>query len=243
MAIAVHPTLDSMAVIYNLSTEGGADSVRFRSYVDLAGSGHRVHAYNPMTGNPAALKTVEQLRAMDAERIVGETLAGFDGLGDMETAVAVLTPGAWTDRLFTDVRNRRDGAGVVWFWAGEPVDPADIRKAAEAEAVRTMWRRAHGRPQHLLAFAGQEATVLTSTGFEAAHADEDVVEIFEIVGDQSDDHTLIAFLVGDEEAEAADWRGLGLSGDEGPRTVARWQVEQMSWREALKVGWVPIPTT
>jgi hypothetical protein len=157
----------------------------------------------------------------------------------METAVAVLTPGAWTDRLFTDVRNRRDGAGVIWFWAGEPVDIAVIRAAAEAEAVRTMWRRSHGTPDDLLAFAGQEATVLNAIGFEAGYADDVVSEVFEIAGDQSDDHTLIAFLVGDEVAEAADWRGVGLSGDEGPRTVARWQADQTTWREALDTGWIP----
>lgn len=239
MTITVHPTLDSMAVIYSLSTEGGADSVRFRSYVDLAGSGHRVHAYNPMTSNPTALETVEALRAVDAESLVQSTLESFEGLGDLETAVVVLTPGAWTDRLFTEVRGRRDGLGAIWFWSGTAVDESVVVGIARAEAVRTIWRRLHGVPRTLLEFAAQEATAANAVGFESAHADDAVAEVLEIAGGATDDHTLIGFLVGDEQAEAADWRGVGLSRDEGPRTVARWLAEKTTWHEALESGWTP----
>lgn len=241
MPITVHPTLDSMAVIYTLSTEGGADSVRFRSYVDLAGSVHRVHAYNPMTSNPATLQTVKRLRDLDAEHLVHDTIANFDGLDDLETAVVVLTPGLWTDRLFNEVHNRRDGLGAIWFWSGQDIDAETIVSTATAEAVRALWRRAHGAPGDLRTFAAQEAVVLNVVGYEPAHADQTVAEVLEIAGDDKDDHTLISFLVGDEQAEAADWLGIGLTGEEGPRTVARWLSDQTTWRAALKEGWLPTP--
>lgn len=230
-----------MAVIYALSTDGGADSVRFRSYVDLAGSGHRVHAYNPMTGNPETLQTVKRLKDLDAEQLVHDTLADFDLLDDLETAVVVLTPGFWTDRLFNEVHNRRDGLGAVWFWSGQDLDAEAVVSAAMAEAVRTVWRQTHGVPVELRTFAAQEAVTLNTIGFEPAHADTAVADVLEIAGDDTDDHTLIGFLVGDEQAEAADWRGIGLIGDEGPRTVARWLSDETAWRVALEDGWVPTP--
>jgi hypothetical protein len=239
MTITVHPTLDVMAVIYSLSRDGGAESVRFRSYVDLAGSGHRVHAYNPMTGDPATLETVQRLRELDAEGITRHTLDEFEGLDELETAVVVLTPGFWTDRLFNEVRNRRDGLGAIWFWSGEEIDGELIDTRAKAEAVRTIWRRAHGVSENLRVFAGQEATVLNATGFEPAHADEATTLALEILGDENDDHALISFLVGDERAAEADWRGIGLAEDEGPRTVARWLAEKTTWPDALRNGWTP----
>ena len=192
-----------------------------------------------MTGNPATLATVEALRAIDAEGIVVQSLEAFPDLDDLETAVVVLTPGAWTDRLFNEVRSRRDGLGAVWFWSGEPTDEETVRATAQAEAVRTIWRRRHGPPTSLRSFAGQEATVANAIGFEPAHGDAITSEILELVGEENDDHTLIGYLFGDEQAEAADWRGLGLSGDEGPRTVARWLSEQTIWSEALEAGWTP----
>lgn len=239
MSIVVHPTLDLMAEVYTLPRDGGADSIRFRRYVDLAGSGHWVHAYNPMTGNPDTLATVEALREIDAEDLVARTLVELEGINDLETAVVVLTEGFWTDRLFNEVRNRRDGLGAIWLWAGEPVDEEVLVAAATAEAVRTLWRRANGAPKNLAEFAGQEATVANAVGFRPAQADDVIRDVLEVLGDENDDHTLIAYLFGDETAEAAEWRGLGVSGNEGPRTVARWLDEEMSWRDALAAGWTP----
>lgn len=239
MAVTVHPTLDLMAEIYTLSRDGGADSVRFRRYVDLAGSGHPVHAYNPMTANPETLATVEALREIDAETLVLDTLKAFPGLADLDTAVVVLTPGFWTDHLFNEVRQRRDGLDAVWFWAGETVDEKAVRVTATAKAIRTIWWRAHGPAKNLRQFAGQEATVANAVGFEPAHADAATSDVLDIVGGENDDHTLIAYLFGDERAEDGGWRGLGLSGDEGPRTVARWLDERTDWDNALETGWTP----
>lgn len=239
MSVTVQPTLDLMSEIYCLPRQGGAESARFRRYVEVAGSGHPVHAYNPMTGNPAALETVNALRAIDAESLAERVLGAFGELEGLSTSVAVLTPGFWTDRYFTEVRNRRDGAGVVWFWAGEEVDEQGVMDLTTVEAIRMIWRIRHGPPASLREFAAMEAVALNAVGFERARADEAVEDILEVLGDEEDDHTLIAYVFGDEEAESAGWRPLGLSGDEGPRTVAGWLADYMSWSEALDQAWAP----
>lgn len=239
MAVTVHPTLDVMSTIYRLPTEGGPDSVRFRSYVELAGSGHRIHEYNPMTSNPAALETIEMLQSLDAERLVADTLGTIDDLDDLEIAVAVLTPGAWTDRLFTELRNRLGQAGSIWFWSGEPLTRESVAATARAEAARILWRRAQGPPETLRQFASQEAVSLNAAGFEPADADDAVTEILDILGDEADDATLIAFMAGDERAEAGEWSSVGITSDEGPRTVARWLQEETTWPAAIESGWSP----
>lgn len=239
MSVTVHPTLDLMSEVYRLPRQGGADSARFRRYVEVAGSGHPVHAYNPMTGDPAALETVDALRAVDAESVARRVLGSLDELEGLSTALAVLTPGFWTDRYFTEVRNRRDGAGVVWFWAGEEVNEQSVADLTTAEAIRMTWRSRHGAPRSLREFAAMEAVAMNSVGFERARADEAVEEILDVPGDADDDHTLIAYVFGDEEAESAGWRPLGLSGDEGPRTVAGWLADAMTWSEALEGAWAP----
>lgn len=239
MTITVHPTLDAMARIYSLPTRGGADSERFREYVELARGGHKVHEYNPMTKNPAAPETVQALLEVDAETLVRRTLTDFGGLDELEVAVVVLSPGFWTDRLFNEVRNRRDGLAAVWFWAGEPVDTDTVEATAKAEAARTLWRRHQGVTDSLRSFAAQEAVAANASGFHPTHADDKVGEVLDILGEAGDDHTLIGYLFGDEVAESADWSGVGLHGDEGPRTVARWMAEEVDWRRAVVDGWVP----
>jgi hypothetical protein len=244
MGVRMVPTLETMAGIYRLPRTGGARSERFVRYVELCRSIRPLAAYNPMTGKEEALRTVEALLEVEAERLVGEAFVD-SGLGgdDIELAVVVLTPGAWTDRLFTDVRNRRDGIGAVWFWSDEPVDRAAVVAAARAEAVRVAWRAAHGPAESLWELASQEglARRMAVPGLVAVDVDchERVREVLDVVGTEVDDHTLIAFVFGDERVEPYGWRGLGLSGDTGIRVCSERAPAPVDIPAAIREGWCP----
>lgn len=244
MTVTIIPTLETMAGIYRLPRDGGAGSERFRRYVDMCRAVPPLSAYNPMTGKAEALGTVEALLAVGAEQLAADA---FDDThlctGNLELAVVVLTPGAWTDRLFTDVRNRRDGIGAVWFWSDEPADEKTVRAAARAEAVRTAWRQAHGPAESLWEYAAQEglARRVASPGLCAIDPAEHqrVREVLDIAGPEVDDHTLIAFTFGDDRVEAHGWQGLGLSGDMGVRVCSERAPALDDVPGAIQTGWCP----
>ncbi len=244
MGVRMVPTLETMAGVYRLPREGGARSARFTRYVELCRTIRPLAAYNPLTGKAEALRTVEALLEVDAESLVAEVFED-SGLcaGDIELAVVVLTPGAWTDRLFTDVHNRREGVGAVWFWSDEPVDRNAVAAAARAEVVRTAWRTAHGPAESLWEFASQEglARRMALPGLAVIDAaDHDRVrEVLDLVGTEVDDHTLIAFVFGDERVEPHGWRGLGLSGDMGVRVCSERAPAPADIPLAIEDGWCP----
>ncbi len=237
-------TLETMAEIYRLPREGGADSPRFQRYRAECEHLRPLAAYNPMTGLPETLATIDMLRSIDAERLVQEA---FDTTGlvadPLDLAVVVLTEGAWTDRLFTEVRYRREGIDAVWFWSGEPCDEGSVVAAARAEAVRVAWRRAHGPAESLWEFAAQEglAQRLADCGLRVIVPEdhEHVREVLDVVGTEVDDHTLIAFTFGDELTEARGWQGLGLSGAVGVRVCADRAPGVSEVPAAIRHGWSP----
>jgi hypothetical protein len=205
----VVPTLELMAEVYRLDRTGGADSPRFRRYVELAAQ-HPIHPYNPMTGSPEALVTVEHLIDVDAESVV-------DGLcGDRVMSIAVLTPGAWTDRAFTEIEYRTRAHPIVWFWAGEHVDTEMVSARTRMQLARLAWQDHNGAPDTVRRLSAQEGAAMLTADRRPSGDVERSRSVFEVVAEESDMGTFIAWLLGDEVAEAAGYAGLGLAAEDGP---------------------------
>ncbi|MGF1666163.1 MAG: hypothetical protein ACFCVC_07795 [Acidimicrobiia bacterium] len=204
----VVPTLALMAEVYELDRTGGTDSPRFRRYVELAAQ-HPIHPYNPMTGNPEALLTVEHLIGVDAESVV-------DGLcGDRAISIAVLTPGAWTDRAFTEIDYRTRAQPIVWFWAGEYTDPEVVSMRTRMQLARLAWQDHNGAPDTVRRLSGQEGAAMLAADRRPSGDVERARTVFEVVAEETDMGTFIAWLLGDEVAEAAGYAGLGLAAEDG----------------------------
>ena len=95
-------------------------------------------AYNPMAG-PHALETTEQLLAVDAEAVAMEAareavdVCGYSGA--ITLAVVLCSPGAWTNRLATEIEHRAahrlaTGHGLVLHWSRETPTAEQIRREA-----------------------------------------------------------------------------------------------------------------
>jgi len=125
--------------IYRLDRTGGVRSPRFVAYLARVESEHALAPYNPMAG-PAALASVQRLIELDAEAIAGRHAA------EAELAVVVSSPGLWTDRVATEVELRTDPEppALVRFWAGEPVEAADVERECAAAVQRVHWSLEHG---------------------------------------------------------------------------------------------------
>ncbi len=181
----VAPALDLMAEVYRLDSRGGAGSVRFRRYTSLCET-HPVHLYNPMTSKPEALETVVRLIELDAEQIVGRLV------GERGISLAVLTPGAWTDRLFTDIEHRTKALPFVGFWAGESVDPETIVSATTQQLVRLDWQRRPGSAESVASLTAQEGLALRAAGVSPVGDVELAGSVYPIIHREMDHGTLIA---------------------------------------------------
>lgn len=228
----VVPTLEMMADVYRLDRAGGADSLRFRRYVELAAS-HPVQTYNPMTGKPEALETVEALIEAEAESIAGELSGG------RVLSLSVLTPGAWTDRAFTEIDMRVKGHPLVWFWAGESIDRSVVVARTRSQMTRLRWQEHNGPPDTMRRLSAQEAFALHAAGVEV-EGDADLARgVFSVVADERDMGTLIGWLLGDEAAEAAGYRGLGLADGDGVGFCLEWVRSLRDREAALEGGFLP----
>jgi len=220
MAVHLIPTLDAMAEVYRLPTTGGADSPRFKAYVELGRAGRPVSGYNPMTSKPA-LETVERLLELDAERLAtGVAAETANRLGlppgrEIELSITVATPGMWTDRIATEVEHvlLARTPNQLLFWTGDDIDADAVRRVATIQTVRatratpaTVWDAVHQE-----GLAGALATPAD------ARWDDDVAAALEIVGDDTGVSTMAALLLGDDAAIAMGWTPLGLAPDAGRR--------------------------
>jgi hypothetical protein len=210
-----------MAEIYRLDRAGGPDSPRFRAYLARVGHQHAVAAYNPMAG-PAALATVERLLELDAEAIAARHA------DEAEIAVVVSSPGLWTDRIATKVELRTDPGppALVRFWAGEPLEGADVERESAAAAMRARWLRRHGPARtldHVLAREGS-AHAPDESPFGRLDAGEAALvgDAVELLGASEQRGDIAAVLFGDPAALALGWTPLGLPWHAGYRwAIAR----------------------
>ena len=235
----VVPTLEQMKAIYAKSTAGGADSERFVAYVELNRSGVPVSHYNPMTSRPETLETIHRLIEIEAEAAV-ERIASQSRFSSLPpTAVSVLTPGAWTDRLFTEVRARREGIGGVWFWSGEKPDESAVERRTLAEFIRSEWRHRHGPIETLGDYAAVEALAAQAPTTVESDSIDRVSDVLEVLGGAQDDETLIAFTFGDEVASANGWTALGLRDNEGIAVSAAMVPADRDVFELIAERWSP----
>lgn len=228
--VTVVPTLARMAAVYALSRDGGPTSPRFRAYRAMA---HEwgVSAWNPMAGDHAADATAALL-ALDAEALVrsaAQDVAERLGLTvPIVLAVAVLSPGLWTDRLATEVERvaaaeRVAGRGQIVFWTREPVTVADVEREARAELTRVAWTARHGRALTLRAVLEREGLARAIGEDVSPAADVPWGEIAAVVardGDATGLDRVAPVLFGDAVAETLGWTPRGLPPDAGLRWAA-----------------------
>jgi hypothetical protein len=238
--IQIVPTLAAMAEIYRLPREGGASSSRFKRYVELVPHFYGLAAYNPMAG-PQALKTVEQLLAVDAEKIALEAAseaADQCGYRDPITlAVVLCAPGLWTDRLATEIQHRTvgrppRGRGLVQHWTRETPTAEQIRREAIAEAVRVIAVALRARPESVISLLAREglAYALGGNPYGAVTAADEraVRDAVDVLGASEQIGDMTAVLYGDTAAAALGWAPAGVAEHGG----YRWAIDQARQRLA-----------
>jgi len=263
MAVRIVPTLSAMAKVYRLPTDGGPESPRFRRYVELAKDGAPVAGYNPMTGKDA-LGTVEALLAIDAEDKAKDTANLYaEELGiadDVDLSITVATPGAWTDRLATEIEHRLGGRRwkEIVLWTGEDVGEGNLRAVATAQTVRVGWALLHRPPRSVAHAAGQEGLAGAVVDAAAAGvgeppvppvddpADRSVAAALDVFGDETDLSSRAALLYGDEVARQFGWMPLGVQPSAGygyAKARATVALKDRSAKELLRDAWTPGTTT
>jgi hypothetical protein len=241
--IELVPTLAAMAEVYRLPREGGAASPRFKRYLELVPHVHALAAYNPMAG-PHALEATEQLIAVDAEVVALEAASEVanvcDYPGPIALAVVLCAPGAWSDRLATEIQHRTvgrppSGHGLVLHWARETPTAELIRREAIAEAVRVMVVAMRGRRESVAGLLHREGLAYALGGnpyglvtAEDQHAVRDAVEV---LGGSEDMSDMTAVLYGDGAAAALGWTTAGIDEHGG----YRWAIDQAG-RQLSEMG-------
>ena len=255
--ILVAGTLDTMAEIYALPRVGGQRSPRFAAYVALVERSWGLSAYNPMAG-PAAQETVRKLIAIDAERLAGvqahELVARCDFDGSVTIAVAVPSPGMWTDRRATELQHRtiagrRAGHGTVLLWPGDALDERQVNMECAAEVARIMWTAYHGVPISLHGVLAREGLCYALASGDAVPHDTDddaaVEEALGVLGDSTMQGDIVGVLYGDATAIEMGWTPPGLAEKAGYRWAisrARAIVERIGASSALRGSFPPTPT-
>ena len=231
-SVVVVPTLWRMRKIYSLGRKGGRGSPRFSAYLAEVEQHWELAAYNPMAGD-AATAAVDALLGLDAESLAHSAAqAIMERCGWKEPitlAVVVATPGMWTDRLATEVRNRtvadrRPAHGEIVLWATDVQDAGTIATESVAETVRTMWTSVHGPALSLHAVIAREglAYAFGHATTAQAPADAHVSEAIEVLGDTTAVGDIAAVLFGDETAVALGYTPLGVTERAGYRfAIAR----------------------
>ena len=236
--IQLVPTLAAMAEIYRLPREGGAASPRFKRYLELLPRLYELAAYNPMAG-PHALETTEQLLALDAEAVALEAATEAASLcsypDTITLAVILCAPGAWTDRLGTEIPHRTarrppSGRGLVLHWTRETPTAEQIRREAIAEAVRVMAVAVLARGESVASLLHREGLAYAIGGnpygpvtAEDRHAVGDAVDVLGASAEMGD---MTAVLYGDAAAAALGWTPVGIAEHGG----YRWAIDQAERR-------------
>ena len=242
--IQLIPTLATMAEIYRLPREGGAASYRFKRYVDLVPRHYGLVAYNPMAG-PHALEATEYLLAVNAEAVATE--AAHEAVhrchypDTVTLAVVLCAPGAWTDRLATEIEHRAThglapGYGLVLHWTRETPTAEQIRREAIAEAVRVMVRAVHGTRESVRSLLHREGLAYALGGNPygpATPEDRRVVDdAVEILGMSEELGDKASILYGDAAAAVLGWTRAGVAEHGGYRWAVDHAERQINERGA-----------
>ena len=219
--LTIAPTLARMAAIYSLTRNGGRGSPRFAAYLADVEHHWGLATFNPMAGD-AASAAVDALLRLDAEKLAQasaqNTVERCEWNQPITLAVVVATPGMWTDRVATEVRNRtvadrRDAHGEIVLWATDVQDTATIERESVAETVRTMWTSLHGPTRSLHAVLAREGMAYALGRLTAPQSivDAHINEAIEILGDTTAVGDIVGILYGDEAALALGYTPLGIT--------------------------------
>jgi hypothetical protein len=213
VTITVERTLELMLTIYQQSSSGGADSPRFRSYVNAAAT-MPIQGFNPMTSLPVAA-TIEALLDADAESrlevVANETAQRLGCNHNDHMHITVATPGMWTDRVTTEVEHTllaKDPSGVLW-WCGQEVSSAALDTEFVAQTVRLIVQRRNGPPRDLGSASAQEGIAGALAG-HPGRLDAGAAEVLAVLGGDTTLATMVAFLYGDLCAHHMGFTPLGL---------------------------------
>lgn len=220
--IELVPTLAAMAEIYRLPRDGGAASPRFKRYLESVSRVYGLAAYNPMAG-PHALETTERLLAIDAEahalEAAAETANACGHRDPITLALALCAPGAWTDRLATEIEHRTTrrppfGHGLILHWSREKPTVEQIRREAIAETVRVMAVAVHGRRDSVASLLHREGVAYALGGNPygpmTGQDERSVGDAVEILGASENLGDMAAILYGDPAATALGWTPIGV---------------------------------
>ncbi len=216
------------------------DRARFEAYLDAMTAKHGDYdvklplvAMNPMAG-PAAAARLEELIALDAERVVAETVAGLkDELAEQPGGALRLglvlvddRAGGWTHRASADLEHRFGHAALrsrgwldAWWWTSETPTVEAIRAEIRRVAWRATWNARHGSAETLRARLRQEGTVLWAAGGWTTNLSEDELDytgaVLAPLMDSPLPNVAIAALFGDAAARSLGLEPLGLDENAG----------------------------
>jgi hypothetical protein len=118
----------------------------------------------------------------------------------------------------TEAEHRLAGRGrnEILFWQGEDVGEDAVRATAAADVVRAVWANRYGIPATVKDAVAQEGLALALAGM-GGRFDDDAAATFDVLADDTTLSSMVAFLLGDDAAEAMGFTPVGL----GPRVGER----------------------
>ena len=227
MNIELLPTLQVQRELYAMPR--GLD--RFWKYVETLTGGTDdiavpIVAMNPM-GKEHSLVKIDELIAIDAERVATEAIAPTLGIADgiaWKLALVLVDDlmGGWTNRHANEFAYRTKPKAqllrrpfiVVPMWTSETWDEARVREATLIEIYRTAHIVQHGDAKTLRELLAQEGEAMAHAGTTQWLDADDLDYTREVIAphlNATDQPTLLTCLLGDEAANALGYSPMGLS--------------------------------
>ena len=221
------PILDLMLDFY----EKPRDFDRFQAYLSLLQGDTKgdltlpIGGFNPMA-KPHVLDKLRELKALEVEKIMTETLAAaFPKQKNAPVFKVALTladdaQGGWTNRFTTDFDSKFKINALVnrqfctpVFWTSDDYSTTVIQETTMEYAFRTVyWHNKKTRPQTLKGHLEQEQFVAKNVAHKSPKPDCDVPSLrrfYETYAD-SDDYALIFnFFYGDAASESLGFKTFG----------------------------------
>jgi hypothetical protein len=191
------------------------------------------------SGTACCQCTTEQLLDMNAETVAMEAAREAVNLCNyrdpITLAVVLCAPGAWTNRLTTEVEHRTKhglppGCGLVLHWTRERPTAEQIRREAIAEAVRVMVLAAPGRREAVRGLLDREGLAYALGGNPygplTAEDQQAVGDAVDAPGESDSISDMTAILYGDAAAVALGWTAAGITEHGG----YRWAIDEAERR-------------
>lgn len=228
MKFELLPVIDQMLDLYHKPRS----IERFKEYLALLQGNTKgdlsmpLGGFNPM-GKEHVVNKLHELKAIDAEKIIQDTLLKINSRFNNEAAAVIKVAlnlsddlhGGWTNRYTTDYQSKFTIQALVTrhfcvplFWTGEVYTQELIAQRTMEYACRTIWVMTNGKPRTLEDHVAQESFVAQNTGARAATNDMTAVNEFYETYRQSEDYSKIfCFMYGDKAASSLGYPVYGIS--------------------------------